>query len=126
MRSVLVRNRRRDSVVPRVMNSHCLAVFAVWVGLGGGACKGKTHAEADEQSADVPAAPAAVKAPVEKPAEKPAERPAGRPEEVEVAAVKVEVQAALDRWVSVQTARDFEGYGALYEPRTFRGVKRTA
>ena len=46
---------------------------------------------------------------------------AGKAEEV-----KGEAKAFLDRWVEAQKKLDFEAYAAMYEPRTFRGVKRTS
>ncbi len=42
------------------------------------------------------------------------------------AAVEKEALAFLARWTDVQKKLDFASYVALYEPHTFRGVKRTA
>jgi hypothetical protein len=39
--------------------------------------------------------------------------------------VREEGKALLDRWVAAQNQHDFEAYLALYEPRHFRGIKRT-
>lgn len=39
--------------------------------------------------------------------------------------VRQEATAFLARWVDAQKLLDMNGYLALYEPRTFRGVKRT-
>ena len=54
-------------------------------------------------------------------------RPAAREAKAPTAAsAKTDALALLDRWVAAQTALDFDTYIAMYEPRTFRGVKRTA
>lgn len=42
------------------------------------------------------------------------------------AAVEKEALAFLARWTDIQKKLDFAAYAALYEPHTFRGVKRTA
>ena len=42
------------------------------------------------------------------------------------AEVEKEALAFLARWTEVQKKLDFPAYAALYEPHTFRGVKRTA
>jgi hypothetical protein len=42
------------------------------------------------------------------------------------AAVEKEALAFLAEWTEVQKKLDFAAYAALYEPHTFRGVKRTA
>jgi hypothetical protein len=42
------------------------------------------------------------------------------------ASSRTDALALLDRWVAAQTALEFDAYIAMYEPRTFRGVKRTA
>lgn len=39
--------------------------------------------------------------------------------------VREEGKALLDRWVAAQNQHDFDAYLAMYEPRHFRGVKRT-
>ncbi len=53
-------------------------------------------------------------------------RPAARESSAPTAAsARTEALALLDRWVAAQTALDFDAYIAMYEPRTFRGVKRT-
>jgi hypothetical protein len=52
---------------------------------------------------------------------------AARPDRPDPAApVKEEATAFLARWVETQERRDFAAYAALYEPRTFRGIKRTS
>ncbi len=42
------------------------------------------------------------------------------------AVAEKEARAFLERWTEVQAKGDFTAYAALYEPHTFRGVKRTA
>ena len=44
---------------------------------------------------------------------------------LDAATAKSDAQAFLTRWVAVQNSRDFAGYSAMYDPKSFRGVKRT-
>lgn len=70
----------------------------------------------------------------DKPAGKPAAEPAPRvaphdtraPRPDPVAPVVAQATAFLATWTDAQKKLDFAAYRALYEPRTFRGVKRTA
>src|SRR5690349_2076639 len=43
----------------------------------------------------------------------------------DVGAVRREGEALLARWVDVQNKGDVAGYQALYEPKHFKGIKRT-
>jgi hypothetical protein len=90
----------------RTIGSMLLAAALVTVG----ACKDKASTSTDKGEA------------------KPRAEAAGKPAKTEdkPAAAKAEALAFVERWVAAQKALDFPAYIALYEPRTFRGVKRTS
>src|SRR5215210_4357281 len=44
----------------------------------------------------------------------------------DVASLRREGESLLARWLDVQNKGDVTGYQALYEPRHFRGIKRTS
>src|SRR5262245_4182471 len=87
-----------------------------------GGCKDRTEPAAGAAAA----APAAPPSPASPTAGAKPPKSTERSDAADPAAVKTEVLAALLRWVEVQMIRDFDAYAALYEPRTFRGVKRTS
>ena len=55
----------------------------------------------------------------------PAGKRAGSTPALTAEQVREEGTALLDRWIAAQNQHDFEAYLAMYEPRHFRGIKRT-
>lgn len=106
----------------------CTALVALAPG-----CKGKDAASTSQPDPAAPAASAPATANTAGtattagtagkpgPAGKPASsKPGLTPEEV-----REEGKALLERWVAAQNQHDFDAYLAMYEPRHFRGIKRT-
>jgi hypothetical protein len=86
------------------------ALLSVVVVLGGCKEKPKSRSESGSGSPSGSGSESGSRAPKKDPA----------------ADVNAEASAFLDRWVDTQRKLDFEAYAALYEPRTFRGIKRTS
>lgn len=99
----------------------CTAVIALATG-----CKGK---EATSTAQPDPAAPAAASKAAGTPAAAgktaPAGKRAGSTPAIAAEQVREEGKGLLDRWIAAQNQHDFEAYLAMYEPRHFRGIKRT-
>ena len=96
-------------------------VLALALALG---CKGK---EATSKAQPDPAAQTATSKAAGTPAGKtaPAGKRAGSAPALTAEQVREEDKALLDRWIAAQNQHDFEAYLAMYEPKHFRGIKRT-
>ena len=102
-----------------------MMIYTVLAALAVG-CKGK---EATSTAQPDPAAQAATSKAASTPAiagkTAPAGKRAGSTPALTAEQVREEGEALLDRWTAAQNQHDFEAYLAMYEPRHFRGVKRT-
>ena len=89
-------------------------------------CKGKDAASTDQPE---PAAPAVANQATHPPAtagkSATAGARAGRAPAITAEQVREEGKALLERWLAAQNQHDFDAYLAMYEPKHFRGVKRT-
>ena len=89
-------------------------------------CKGK---EATSTAQPAPAAQAATSKAAGTPATAgktaTAGKRAGSTPALAAEQVREEGKALLERWIAAQNQHDFEAYLAMYEPRHFRGIKRT-
>jgi hypothetical protein len=104
-----------------VMTCTALALAALISG-----CKGKeaTSTAQPDPAAQAPASKdTATPAPAGKAAL--AGKRAGSTPALTAEQVREEGKALLERWVAAQNQHDFDAYLAMYEPRHFRGVKRT-
>ena len=97
--------------------------LGVWLGLGAGAagCKGQAGAKAGEGGGE-----AAAKDGDGVVSGRGTGTGTGTGKASKGELVKGEAKAFLGRWVEAQKKLDFEAYAAMYEPRTFRGIKRTS
>lgn len=107
-----------------------MTICTVLVALAPG-CKGKDAASTGQPDPAAPAASQAASAPgtaatagtAARPA--PAGKPASSKPGLTPEQVREEGKALLERWVAAQNQHDFDAYLAMYEPRHFRGIKRT-
>ena len=75
-------------------------------------CRDKSTGEEQKQPEQAAAAPSRARA--------------AEPKGPTAASARTDALALLERWAAAQRALDFDAYIALYEPSTFRGVKRTS
>jgi hypothetical protein len=96
-----------------------VAPFALIAG-----CKGKEASSTAQPDPAARVAPSTAAGAATPGRTAPAGKRAGTPA-LTAEQVRAEGKALLDRWVAAQNQHDFDAYLAMYEPRHFRGVKRT-